>query len=118
MMDIKLKIFLSIVVLLQLILIIRTIKRNSLSIRYGILWIFLIIIMFLGIIFTNVVFKISNVIGFEVPSNMVLILLAFFQFYMSFFLTLKISKQTQQIKTLTQEVSILKERVDNNERKK
>lgn len=117
-MDVKLKIFLVLIVLFQLFLIIKTIKKNNLSIRYGVLWLFLIFLMFLAIIFSDFVGVISSFLGFEVTSNMVLILLAFFQFFMSFYLTLKISKQSFQIKTLIQEVSILKESESHYEWKK
>lgn len=117
-MDLKLKLCLTAFVLILLFLIIKTIKKNKLSIRYGILWIFLTVVMELGILFSEIAIKFSKFLGFETASNMVLLLLFLFLFYIAFFLTLKISKQNHQIKTLIQEVSILKESVGKDERGK
>lgn len=117
-MELKLKLCLSLFVLILLYLIIKTIKKNKLSIRYGVLWVFLTIVMEFGIIFSKYIIKVSVFLGFEAASNMILLLLFLFLFYITFFLTLKISKQNHQIKTLIQEVSILKESVGKNERRK
>lgn len=117
-MNIKLQIFLTLIVVIQLYLVARTIKINKLSIRYGIFWIFLLLIMELSIIFPSAIIELSKVVGFEKASNMVLLLLCFFLFFMAYSLTIKISHQQNQIKSLIQEISILKERVNKNEREK
>lgn len=117
-MELKLKLCLTLFVLILLYLIIKTIKKNKLSIRYGVLWVFLTVAMEFGIVFSEHIIKFSEFLGFEVASNMILLLLFLFLFYISFFLTLKISKQNHQIKSLIQEISILKESVGKNERRK
>ena len=112
-MNISLKIFLLVLLLLLLFLIIKTIKSKKLSMKYGSFWIFLIIIMVIIVIFPQLLFKISNIFGFEVASNMIFLLGFFFLFYIIFILTISLSIQNNKIKTLIQEISILKESVKN-----
>ena len=81
------------------------------SMRYGSFWIFLLILMSIAVIFPNILISISDYFGFEVASNMIFLVGFFFLFYIIFILTISLSKQKDQIKSLIQEVSILKERV-------
>ena len=55
--------------------------------------------------------------GFEKASNMMFLIGFFFLFYISFIITTSISIQNEKIKLLIQEVSILKESVENNGKK-
>ena len=112
-MSVSLKIFLLLLLLILLLLIVRTIKIKKLSMRYGSFWIFLVIIMGIIVLFPEILFKLSNILGFEVTSNMMFLLGFFFLFYINFILTISISSQNNKIKLLVQELSILKESVEN-----
>ena len=112
-MNTSLKIFLIILLLILLISIVKTIKGKKLSMRYGSFWFFLIIVMGIIVLFPQLLFKISNIFGFEVTSNMIFLLGFFFLFYIIFILTIGLSIQNNKIKTLIQEISILKESVQN-----
>lgn len=112
-MMIQLQIFLLIFLLFQLLLIIKTIKNKRLSMKYGSLWIFLLLLMAIVVIFPKILFKLSHLFGFEVASNMVFLVGFFFLFYIIFILTISISIQNEKIKVLVQEVSMLKESVNN-----
>ena len=116
-MNIILKLFLFLILIFQLILIIYTIKKRKMSIRYGSFWIFLLILMSIAVIFPNILINISNFFGFEVASNMIFLIGFFFLFYIIFILTISLSKQKDQIKTLIQEISILKEKINENKKK-
>ena len=113
-MNLILKLFLFLIILFQLILIIHTIKKRKMSMRYGSFWIFLLILMSIAVLFPNILISISDFFGFEVASNMIFLVGFFFLFYIIFILTISLSKQKEQIKTLIQEVSILKESVRKN----
>ena len=113
-----LKIFLLILVVIQLILIVRTIKLRKLSIRYGSFWIFLLLLMIIPVVYPNIFVIISKFFKFEATSNMVFIIGFFFLFYINFILVTNISAQNDKIKQLIQEVSILKERIDKNGKEK
>ena len=111
-MNIVLKISLLLLLVFQLFLIIRTVKKKRLTMKYASFWIFLIILMTIVVIFPEIVFKISKLAGFEEPSNMV-----FFLFYVSFIITTSISIQNEKTKLLIQEISMLKESVNKNGKK-
>ena len=112
-MNLTLRIFLSVILLLQFILIIYTIKHRKMSMRYGIFWMFILILMAIAIIFPNIFIDTSTLFGFETTSNMLFLFGFFFLFYIIFILTISLSKQQALIKTLIQEVSILKANKEN-----
>ena len=116
-MNINLKLSLIILLILQLVLIINRVKRKKMTMKYASFWILLIIIMSIVVIFPGIVFKLSNMAGFEEASNMIFLLGFFFLFYVSFIITTSISIQNEKIKTLIQEVSLLKESVEKNGKK-
>lgn len=113
-MSVNLKIFLIILLIFQVVLIINRLKRKKMTMKYASFWILLIIIMGVIVVFPTIVFKLSKLAGFEEPSNMIFLLGFFFLFYVSFIITTSISVQNEKIKTLIQEISILKERVEKN----
>lgn len=116
-MEITLKIFLLVLLLFQLFLIVKTVRAKKLSMKYGSFWIFLLILMAIIVIFPNIIFKLSDLFGFEASSNMIFILAFFFLFYVIFILTTSISIQNEKIKLLIQELSTLKEQVNKNGKK-
>lgn len=116
-MDLKLKIFLLLILFLQLILIVKTIRLKRLSMRYGGFWIFILIILSFVVIFPEILFKLSDFLGFEVASNMIFLVGFFFLFSIIFILTTSLSKQNNKIKILIQELSILKESIDRDGKK-
>lgn len=116
-MNISLKIFLFIVLIIQLMLIINTLKLRKMSMRYGSLWMFILILMAIAIIFPNIFTKMSMFFGFETTSNMIFLIGFFFLFYIIFVLTMSLSKQQSTIKALIQEISILKSKLNNDNNK-
>ena len=107
-----LKIFLILLLIFQLFLIVCTVKRKKFSMKYASFWIFLLILMAVFVLFPEIVFKLSELSGFEKTSNMVFLLGFFFLFYIIFILTTNISVQNEKIKLLIQEISLLKESID------
>ena len=116
-MSTTLKITLIILLIFQLILIMNRVKRTKMTIKYASFWIILIIIMTIVALFPTIIFKLAELMGFEKASNMMFLIGFFFLFYISFIITTSISIQNEKIKLLIQEVSILKENVENNGKK-
>jgi len=117
-MNLPLKLFLFLLILLQLILIVHTLKSRKMSMRYGSFWIFILILMSGAVLFPELFINLSDFFGFEAASNMIFLIGFFFLFYIIFILTMSLSKQNATIKTLIQEVSILRERANKNEKKR
>ena len=112
----SLKLFLVLLLILSIILIIRRLKHQKISIRYAVLWILLIVALIVSVIFSNFYFNLSKFLGFEKTSNMIFLLGFFFLFYLIFILLTNISKLNDKVKTLVQEVSLLKGRVEKYEK--
>ena len=117
-MNLTLKIVISVVLLLCILLIIKRLQHQKLSIRYGVAWIILIILMIISIVFLDFYYDISKFLGFEKTSNMVFLFGFFFLFYLNFILITNISVLNEKVKNLVQEVSILKEKVEKNKKTK
>ena len=107
-MNISLKIFMLVLLFLLLVFILFTIKDKKLTMRYGSFWIVSVIVMGIIVIWPNILFKLASFFGFEVPSNMILFLGLFFLFCVIFVFTISLSIQNAKIKTLVQEISLLK----------
>lgn len=112
----SLKVFLIFITIVYLLLIIKLIKKRELNINFSIFWIFagiaLIGALIIMLIVPGVMGKISRMLGFEVPANMVFCISIFTLFYIGLDLTWKISKENKKSIILTQEISLLKERVN------
>lgn len=108
-MNITLKIFLIALLVVQILLIVQTVKRKKMTIRYASFWLVAIALMCMVVVFPNFLFKLTELVGFEKTSNMVFLLGFFFLFYVSFIITTTVSVQNKKIKNLIQELSLLKE---------
>lgn len=120
-MSVSLKVFLILITIMYLFLIIKLIKKRELNINFSIFWIgagiTLIVALIIMLIVPGVMGKISRVLGFEVPANMVFCVSIFILFYIGLDLTWKISKENKRNIKLTQELSLLKEKINKLESK-
>ncbi|MBQ8219160.1 MAG: DUF2304 domain-containing protein [Bacilli bacterium] len=116
-MSIELQIFLIILLLFQIFLIIKTVKSKKMSMKYCSFWLVIIFILIFITIFPNLIFKLSDFLGFEKTSNMIFLIGFFFLFYIIYSLTISLSIQNNKIKRLIQEVSLLKESENTNGKK-
>ena len=73
-MSTSLKITLSILLILQIIFIVRTLKRKKLVVKYASMWFLIIICLFVAIIFPNILIDLAKLFGFEKASNMIFLL--------------------------------------------
>lgn len=116
-MNLTLKIFLIAFLLIITVILINTLKRKNMSMRYVTVWIFILILLFLFALFPNILIVISNFFGFEAASNMIFLIGYFLLFYLSFTQSIEISKQKKEIVKLVQEISILKKDVNDGKKR-
>ncbi len=107
-MSTTLKVFLVIILLLFSYLVIHKINKQSISMRYSCIWLVMIMFLMIIAIFPEHIIKIAQVLGFEKSSNMIFLIAIAVLFYITFLLTITVSKQNDKIKDLIQEISILK----------
>ena len=107
-MNINLRIFLIILILLSIYSIIRVINKKKLSMKYGMYWTIIFIFMLILIIFPNIIEAVASFCGFKEAPNMLFLIAIFILFYIVFRIYGTISKLQEINKSLVQELSILK----------
>lgn len=113
----SLKNVLIIVMVIYLFFIAKSVKRKNMRIGYLVFWIITGVILTIAILIPNFVENISKLTGFEVPINMLFSVSIFIMLYLIHDLIILISKESQKNVTLIQEVSMLKERIEEIEKK-
>jgi hypothetical protein len=92
-------------------LVIFLLRKNALSLRYTLLWLFSIFVMLVVSIFPGILVFISEIFGFQVASNALFALILGFLLIILLSLTSIASRQNDKIKTLAQVIAILEKRV-------
>ena len=113
----SLKIALIIILLIYIFCIMKAVKRKNMRIGYLIFWSITGIILIISLLIPNLVENISNLLGFEMPINMIFSAAIFVILYLIFNLTILISKEQNKSVLLIQEISMLKKRVEELEKK-
>lgn len=116
-MTISLKLVLIVITLIYIFFILKSIKKKKLQMSFSLFWIITGILLIIALAIPNLVENISKMLGFEVPANMIFCLTIFVSFYLIFSLTVALSKENKKNTLLIQEVSLLKKRVDELEKK-
>ena len=97
-----------VLVVFLLLLILNFIRKNKLSMKYALLWLVLLLIMFVSMIVPHLLEIISTFFQFEVTSNMIFAVSILILILVCLSLTIIVSKQYNMIRLLVQEVSLLK----------
>lgn len=100
------RIFLITGALATLVYFIRKIRRSKLKINHSIFWmVFGLILLFLAAI-PESLFWISYLLGFQSPVNLLYVLVIFLMVIKLFTTTMRLSKLSEQVETLAQELAI------------
>lgn len=103
-----LRIFLVIVSVGFLFFVLQMVRRNRILLRYSFSWVVLGVLGVLAALFPDAVEAISTSIGFIAPSSFLFLTCIFFLMVVSFVLAAALSRQSNMIVRLVQEVSLLK----------
>ena len=95
-----------------LIAIIYILRKGRIAIKYALVWFFAALVLLLLVIFPGLMDSLSNLLGFEVGSNMIFAGLIAMLIFINIALTVIVSGQSNKIRLLIQEVSMLKEKID------
>lgn len=104
--------FMILLSLLFLIFIIKLIRSSTFTLENSLLWLGIGIVMLLFSVFPGIPEYFSNLFGFETMSNFLLVMAVLFSLIQLIIFTKHITKQTNDIKSLIQEISILKEKIE------
>lgn len=108
-MSLKIQIVVAIIVLLGLFGIINMVRKEALDIKYALSWLTVGIIVLVFDIFPGLMTYLVHLLGIEIPVNMMFFFGFCFTLFLVFALTVKVSRQEEQIKRLTQEMALLEE---------
>ena len=105
-MSIELRVLLVFGALCTMIFMIRRIRKAQLKIEYSIFWIVMSVLILVVGVCPQPVYKLSDLIGFQSPVNMVYLIIFFILIIKSFQQTIKLSQMEHKIETLVQEIAI------------
>lgn len=109
-MSLKLKLFSILFSLIMIAFVLHLVKKDKIAIKYSLVWLFPCIMLLIFVLVPGFFAWVTNMLGFQTGSNMVLTILVGILFTISISLTLIVSRQKEQIRLLVQEVSLLKEK--------
>lgn len=99
-----------------LIIVLRFIRRQHLSVSHSLLWLVLGIAGIAAALIPSWVFALSGLLGFELPANLIFFVCIFFLIVAVLSISMVASSQADMIRGLVQDVSLLTQRVEMLER--
>ena len=93
------------------VILVRLLKKKSLSLRYSLLWLFSGLVMLLFTIFPALLGTVTRILGIKIGSNALFAILFFCVLIILISLTSVVSRQGEAIKSLTQELARLEKQL-------
>ena len=92
-------------------------KKGRMPIKYSLLWYFSSVIVFVLSLFPFIIEWVASLFGFETVSNLIVAIMISILLFLTMALTIITAGQRKKITLLIQELSILKEKVEKNEKR-
>ena len=109
-MNSRIQIIVAIVIVLALCVIVNMIRRKALELRYALTWLGVgVVVLFLDL-FPGLMAHLSKLMGIALPSNMLFFLGFCFSLAIIFGLTIAVSRMSNRINDLTQEMALYMKR--------
>jgi len=110
-MNIKLKIFILIILLVVLAVLVRKIQKKKIDLKYSLSWFGLIIVIIIFDLFPELAQWLSELMGVKVPSNFLLFSGMCLVLIVIYTQTAAISKLSDDVRSLTQKIGLLESRI-------
>lgn len=114
----KLLIYSIIITLFIILVILNILKKGRMNIKYSLVWLIAFGLLLISLLVPNLLNVITKSLGFNLSSNLIIVFFIGILVFINISLTIIISGQTEKIKLLIQEVSMLKKEVKENEKSK
>jgi len=112
MMELRLKIIIILVMIILLMYMFNIVRKNKVSTKNILIWVMADIFVIFATLFLDVLLKIANFFGIETVSNMMFFIGFIFLIVLCFNQSSQLSIQNKKIINLTQELGILKNKLD------
>lgn len=109
-MSLKIQVIVAVIVILGLLGIANMVRKEALDLKFALSWLSVGIIVLVLDIFPGLMHSLVHLLGIEIPVNMMFFFGFCFTLFLVFILTVKVSRQEEQLKRLTQEMALLEER--------
>ena len=100
--------------LVLLCFVLRLVLKDSLQLKYSLLWIVLAVVLMLCGLFPQPLYCISSLFGFETPANYVFVLGFLFLICIVLSMACLLSRQSSAIANLTQRIALLEKELESN----
>lgn len=107
-MNIRLQIIMVIASILFLCFVIIMVRNKKIELKYILTWLLAAVVFILLSVFPNLLVLISSLLNIKEPVNTLFLLIIFFMLLIIFTLTLALSRNANKVKTLAQEIGIIK----------
>lgn len=111
MMTLKFRLIMAAILLIGFVIIINMVRKKSLDLRYALIWLALIAMILVIVIVPGRLGVITHFLGIYDAMNMVFFMGFVFLIVVTFFLTAALSRNSNRIKALTQQVALLEKQV-------
>ena len=111
-MTVQLRIILFFLISLTFALFVDQIKQKKLKLQYTLTWMILLLFVLFVTAFPGVLGFVANLMGIALPINMIFFFGFIFTLMIIYRLTMAVSKQSEEIKFLTQKVALLEKKIN------
>ena len=94
------------------VVIILSVIKRRLNIRYSIVWLLWALMAMVMAMFPETFYDLSDLLGIQLPVNTVFLIMTALLYALTFYVYIMISKHNEEIIRLTYEVSLLKKQID------
>ena len=98
------------------IVIIISVIRRKLNIKYSIVWLLWALLSMTMAVFPEIFYGLSDLLGIQLPVNTVFLIMTALLYALTFYVYIMISKHNEEIIKLTYEVALLKKKLDEKEK--
>ena len=109
-MNLKIQVIVAALIVFALLWIANMVRRQVLDLKYALFWLTVGTAVLILDLFPGMMNRLVRLLGIELPVNMMFFFGFCFTLLLLFILTVKVSKQGEQLKRLTQEVALLEDR--------
>ena len=109
-MNLKIQVIVAALIVFALLWIANMVRRQVLDLKYALSWLTVGTAVLILDLFPGMMNRLVHLLGIELPVNMMFFFVFCFTLLLLFILTVKVSKQGEQLKRLTQEVALLEDR--------
>jgi hypothetical protein len=110
-MTMQLRVAMLVFAVVFLLIVVKSVSHGRLQLKYALMWLLLALLIIIAAVFPDIVNALAHLLGFQLSSNMVLLLGLIAALALCLSLTIIVSWQSRDIRTLVSRVSLLEKQL-------